>query len=85
MALIISSLLIATSVHATVVHERLTDRLTSSHRVDEAMNYCNQLLGVRIRTNQISLNSFQACVLEYVKELASQLDDIELIYPKTFN
>ncbi|KAL5972221.1 hypothetical protein TSMEX_000089 [Taenia solium] len=80
-----SALLIVASADATVLPERLSDRLISSQRVDEALEVCEQMMGERLRANQIPISAFQACLLAYVKKLARELDGVELIYPRAFN
>lgn len=60
------------------------DRLTSSQRVDEALEVCEQLLGDQLRANRIPLSAFQTCLLDYVKKLAREIDGVELVYPKAF-
>ncbi|VDD74596.1 unnamed protein product [Mesocestoides corti] len=72
------------SVHGVVLPERLSDRLVSSQRVDEALEVCEQLLGERLRANQIPISTFHACLFAYVKKLARELDGVELVYPRTF-
>ncbi|KAH9278805.1 hypothetical protein ECG_08528 [Echinococcus granulosus] len=80
-----SAFLIAESAGAAVLPERLSDRLISSQRVDEALEVCEQLMGERLRANQVPISAFQACLLAYVKKLARELDGVELIYPRAFN
>ncbi|KAM3184232.1 hypothetical protein ACTXT7_008764 [Hymenolepis weldensis] len=79
-----SAILFFASADAAVMPERLSDRLISSQRVDEALEVCEHLLGKLIRTKQVPTRAFHVCLMAYVKKLAREIDGVELIYPKSF-
>ncbi|VDN99173.1 unnamed protein product [Rodentolepis nana] len=72
------------STDAVVMPERLSDRLISSQRVDKAIEFCEILFRDLFRTKQVPTGAFQVCIMAYIKKMARELDDVELIYPKSF-
>nr|CUU99526.1 hypothetical transcript [Hymenolepis microstoma] len=49
-----------------------------------AIEFCELLFRDIFRTKQVPTGAFHVCVMAYVKKMAREIDDVELIYPKSF-